>query len=119
VEHLAEQIRNTLSSHFQTTTKADAALRRVCEKAVACALLLRSSSDYSWEQWEGEAAHRSLVDANEVQPTGLFINQVMSSNERELAFTVFGAVTKNYSVVEYGELIEGKVVITKPVFVLY
>lgn len=82
-------------------------------------MLLRSSPRYSWEQWDGETTGQSLVDANEMQLAGPFLNQEMSASERNIAFMVFGPVIKNYSTIENGKSVERKAVITKPVAVLY
>lgn len=82
-------------------------------------MLLRSSPKYSWEQWDSETTRQLLVDANAMQLAGPFLNQEMSASERNVAFTVFGPVMKNYSTIENGKSVERKVVITKPVAVLY
>jgi len=117
---LAEKI--TMSFPFKTGENANRVLRRVCHEAVACALLLRSSRGYSWEHQDDGAASQASVKVGDVQQIGPYLigqDAVGGSGKHKVAFTVFGAVIKDYFTIVEERPVRGRAVIVKPSVVLH
>ncbi len=118
---LIDRIWDEFEFIIQSGEKAFPALREVSNAAIDCAYLLRSSSvRYSWEQ-PVTATAMSPVRVGDVRTPGPPLGggrQGGDETERNVAFVVFGALVKDYSIMEDGRPVTGRAIIRKPMVVL-